>query len=69
MLVIVYAFSKFRKYLVGRHFVFRTDLNERQQKWVSKVHEYYFETEYVKGKKNVFVDISTSLSMLDISKN
>jgi hypothetical protein len=32
------------------------DLNERKQKWVSKVQEYDFYIEYVKGKKNIVVD-------------
>jgi hypothetical protein len=31
-------------------------LNERQQKWVSKLQAYDFDIEYVKGKKNVVSD-------------
>jgi hypothetical protein len=31
-------------------------LNERQQKWVSKIQAYNFDIEYVKGKSNVVVD-------------
>jgi hypothetical protein len=31
-------------------------LRERQQKWVRKLHEYEFDIDYVKGKKNVVVD-------------
>lgn len=32
------------------------DLNERQQKWVSKVQAFDFDIEYVKGKNNVVAD-------------
>jgi hypothetical protein len=31
-------------------------MRERKQKWVRKLHEYEFDIEYVKGKKNVVVD-------------
>ena len=49
MLAILHALTKFRKYLVGSSFKVKTDhnslksflehkeLNERQQKWVSKI--------------------------------
>jgi hypothetical protein len=49
MLAIMHALAKFRQYLVGGKFVVRTDhnslryfleqkdLNERQQKWVSRI--------------------------------
>ena len=62
MLTIVHELTKFRQYLVGSRFKIKTDhnnlkyfleqneLNERQKKWVSKVHAYDFEIEYVKGK-------------------
>ena len=47
------------------------DLNERQQKWVSKVQAYDFKIEYVKGKNNVVVDALSrrpaTLSLLEIS--
>ena len=47
------------------------ELNECQQKWVSKVHAYDFEIEYVKGKNNVVADAlsiqPTSLSLMNIS--
>ena len=68
MLAILHALTKFRKYLVGSKFKIKTDhnnlkyfleqkeLNERQQKWVSKVQAYDFEIEYVKGKNNIVVD-------------
>lgn len=68
MLVITHALSKFRQYLVGEKFVVRTDhnslenflgqkdLNERQQKWVSKKQAYNFDIEYVKGKNIVVMD-------------
>jgi hypothetical protein len=68
MLAIMHALAKFRQYLVGAKFVVRTDhnnlkyfleqkdLNERQQKWVSKIQAYDFDIEFVKGKNNVVVD-------------
>jgi hypothetical protein len=68
MLAIMHALAKFRQYLVGgkfvvktdhnnlRHFLGQKDLNERQQKWVSKLQAYDFDIEYVKGKKNAVVD-------------
>jgi hypothetical protein len=39
-----------------RYFFEKRDLNERKQKWVSKVKEYDFDIDYVKGNKNIFVD-------------
>ena len=59
MLAILHALTKFRQNLVGSRFKIKTkqkELNERQQKWVSKVHAYDFEIEYVKGKNNVVAD-------------
>ncbi|KAH9315759.1 hypothetical protein KI387_024386, partial [Taxus chinensis] len=68
MLAIMHALAKFRQYLVGGKFVVRTDhnslkyfleqkeLNERQQKWVSRIQAYDFDIEYVKGTKNVVAD-------------
>ena len=65
MLAILHSLTKFRQYLVGSKFKIKTDhnslkyfleqkeLNEHQQKWVSKVQAYDFEIEYVKGKNNV----------------
>jgi hypothetical protein len=62
MLEIKHALAKFKKYLVGgkfkvkidhknlRYFLEQKELNERQQKWVSKIQAYDFEIEYVKGK-------------------
>ena len=50
----MHALIKFRKYLVGNKFVVKTDhnslryfltqndLNERKQKWVSNIQEFYF---------------------------
>jgi hypothetical protein len=68
MLAIMHALAKFKQYLVGAKFVVRTDhnsfkyflnqkdLNERQQKWVSKIQACDFDIEFVKGKNNVVVD-------------
>jgi hypothetical protein len=83
MLAIMHALAKFRQYLVGAKFVVRTDhnslkyfleqkdLNERQQKWVSKIQAYNFDIEYVKGKNNVVADAlsrrPSTYSMSEIS--
>jgi hypothetical protein len=68
MLVIMHALTKFRQYLVGSKFVVKTDhnslkyfleqkdLSEHQQKWVTKAQAFYFDIEYVKGKKNFVAD-------------
>ena len=37
-------------------FLEQKQLQERQQKWVSKIQAYDFDIEYVKGKNNVVVD-------------
>ena len=64
----MHALAKFRQYLVGNRFRVRTDhnslrlfleqkkLQERQQKWISKIQAYDFDIEYVKGKNNVVAD-------------
>ena len=39
-----------------KYFLGQKDLNERQQKWVSKKQAYNFDIEYVKGKNNVVAD-------------
>jgi hypothetical protein len=68
MLAIMHALAKFRQYLVGARFVVKSDhnnlkylleqkdLNERQQKWVSRTQAYDFDIEFVKGKNNVVAD-------------
>ena len=68
MYSIMHALEKFQQYLVRdkfimntdhnclRHFLTQKELNDRQQKWVSKVHSYDFDIEYKKGKMNVAVD-------------
>ena len=83
MQAILHSLTKFRQYLGGSRFKIKTDhnnlkyfleqkeLNECQQKWVSKVQAYDFEIEYVKGKNNGVVDAlsrrPTSLSIMSIS--
>jgi hypothetical protein len=83
MLAIMHALAKFRQYLVGAKFVVITDhnslkyflekkdLNERQQKWVSKIQAYDFDIEFVKGKNNVVADAlsrrPSTYSMSEIS--
>ena len=56
-----------------KYFLEQKELNEHQQKWVSKVHAYDFEIEYVKGKNNVVADALSrwpaSLSLMSISTN
>jgi hypothetical protein len=68
MLAIMHALAKFRQYLVGARFVVKSDhnslkylleqkdLNERQQKWVSKIQAYDFDIEFFKGKNNAVAD-------------
>ena len=54
-----------------KYFLEQQDLNERQQKWVSKTQSYNFDIEYVKGKNNVVVDAlsrrPSTYSMSEIS--
>jgi hypothetical protein len=68
MLAIMHSLAKFRKYLVGaifvvkldhnslKYFLEQKDLNERQQKWVNKIHAYDFDIEFFKGKNNIVAD-------------
>ncbi|XP_059070586.1 uncharacterized protein LOC131860220 [Cryptomeria japonica] len=68
MLAIMHALAKYRQYLVGskfvvktdhnslKHFINQRDLNDGQQKWVSKLQSYNFDIVYVKGKKNIVAD-------------
>lgn len=61
MLAIMHALAKFRQYLIGskfyiktdhnslRHFLGQRDLNDCQQKWVSKLQSYDFDITYFKG--------------------
>jgi hypothetical protein len=69
MLAIMHALAKFQQYLVGAWFVVKSDhnslkyllekkdLNERKQKWVSRIQAYNFDIEFVKWKNNVVVDV------------
>jgi hypothetical protein len=83
MLAIMQTLAKFRQYLEGAKFVVRIyhnslkyfleqkDLNERQQKWFSKIQGYDFDIEFVKGKNNVVAYALSRrpsvYSMIDIS--
>ena len=84
MLAIMHALAKFRQYLVGgkfivktdhnslRHFLTQKELNDRQQKWVSKVQSFDFDIEYKKGKMNVVADALShwaTFSLLQICKD
>eukprot|EP00253_Pinus_taeda_P036040 PITA_36040 len=82
MLAIMRALAKFWHYLVGNRFKVRTDhnslrffleqkqLQERQQKWISKIQAYDFDIEYVKGKNNMVADAlshrPTTLSLMSL---
>jgi hypothetical protein len=81
MLSVMHALEKFRKYLVGakfvvkiyhnnlKYFLAQKDLNERKQKWVSKIQAYDFDIEFIKGKNNVVVDsLSRIPSVYSMSK-
>ena len=53
-----------------RYFLTQKDLNERKPKWVSKIKEFDFNIEYVKGKNNVVVDALSrrpSISLMDVA--
>ena len=54
-----------------KYFLEHKELNERQQKWVSKVQAYDFEIGYVKGKTNAILNALSiqpaSLSLMSIS--
>lgn len=62
MLAIIHPLTKFWQYLVRSKFTIRTnhnnlkyflkqkDLNERQQKWITKIQAYDFDIEYIKRK-------------------
>ena len=68
--------------MVGNKFRVRTDhnslhffleqkkLQERQQKWVSKIQAYDFDIDYIKGKNNVVADAlsrrPTTLSLMSL---
>jgi hypothetical protein len=68
MLAIIHAVTKWRPYLIGRHFQIRTDhrslkhiLEQRissieQHKWVTKLLGYDFEIIYKKGTENLVAD-------------
>jgi hypothetical protein len=79
----MHALTKFRQYLVGNKFVVKTDhnilkyfleqkdLSECQHKWVTKVQEFNFGIEYVKGKNNIVVNALSrrpaACSLMEIS--
>ena len=80
----MHALAKFRQYLVGnkfavktyhnslRHFLTQNDLNERKQKWVSKIQDCDFDIEYVKGNNNIVTNALSrepSFSRMAIAKN
>ena len=54
-----------------KYFLEQKELNERQQKWVSKLQAYDLEIKYVKGKNNVVANAlsrrHTTFSLMSIS--
>ena len=83
MLSIMHALIKFSQYLVGnkfmvkndhnnlRYFLTQKDLNERKQKWVSKIQEFDFDIEYLNVKNNMVVDSLSRrpfISLMDVAK-
>ena len=80
MLAIIHALVKLRQYLVGskffiktdhnslRHFPSQKDLNDRKQKWVTKLKAFYFDIEYNKGKMNVVASALSRKAVLTMLK-
>ena len=68
MLAVVNAVQKWRPYLLGGHFIIKTDhqslkylMDQKistpsQQKWLSKLMGYDYEVQYKKGSENVTAD-------------
>lgn len=68
LLAILHAVSKWRAYLIGTHFIIKTDLQSLnffmeqrlstflQQKWLSKMLGYDYEITYKKGSENIVAD-------------
>jgi hypothetical protein len=54
-----------------KYFLEQKDLSECQQKWVTKVHAFDFDIDYVKGKKNIVDDALSrrpvTCSLMEIS--
>lgn len=57
-----------------KYFLDQIELNDRQQKWVSKIYAYEFHIEFIKDKNNIVADalskkpsISTLCSLSEIS--
>ncbi|SAM02995.1 hypothetical protein [Absidia glauca] len=69
ILAVVYAFSKFRKYLIDQHFDLFTDNNAvryilnkaepsaRLQRWTLSLQEFTFTVSHISGKSNVVADV------------
>ena len=56
-----------------KFFLEQKQLQERQQKWISKIQAYDFDIEYVKGKNNVVADALSrrpaTLSLMSLDTN
>ncbi|GKV13501.1 hypothetical protein SLEP1_g24501 [Rubroshorea leprosula] len=74
LLALIYAVRKWSHYLIGRHFIVKTDhhslkylLEQRistplQQAWLAKLMGYDFSISYKKGKENVVADALSRVS-------
>ena len=79
LLAIVYAVTKWKHYLRGRHFLIRTDhsslkflldhkaTHEAQQVWLTKLLGFDYEIEYRKGKDNLAVDALSRITSKELS--
>ncbi|CAK9801713.1 Retrovirus-related Pol polyprotein from transposon 17.6 [Anthophora quadrimaculata] len=82
LLAIVWAVKRLRQYLLGRHFIIRTDHqaltwlknckdpSSRLIRWRLKLEEYEYEIQYHKGKENTAADaLSRQIFNLPVTEN
>lgn len=80
-MALVFAVEKWRPYLLGRHFIIKTDLQSLkhlmeqrilthlQQKFITKLLPYDYEVQYKKGRENAAVNALSRLPTSSISAN